>query len=418
MYRIVYIESATPEHAALNPLCTILEQAGYQLLRYPPEGLGAGLEMLQRIKRDHPDVVLLDPTLPESFQLCQDIKHDLETEHIPVIFVHPGAEANGTLVKSFESGATDVVIASIADTELLARLQVAIQTKLALCQSATLNQQLNRMNAELYERNLQVEKELYTARQLQQSLLPPFLPDPDDMSGMQISKCHYKDDSIRITGVYVPCDALGGDIYDVIKFPNGTIGVAVADVSGHGVPAGFVTAIFKSSFYRVTHNYSLPGDILFHLNNELADIVKTGEYVTSVVSLLQPDETGLTFSYSGAGHPYPLYYNAKTKQLERLKENGTPLVWFKNMEYPTGHISLSPGDKILLYTDGVNEMRNAQGQLYGEEALERDFTALVQAAQEQSEPFNLLDAFMLQLSDFTEGHPLEDDVSVVLIEAS
>jgi sigma-B regulation protein RsbU (phosphoserine phosphatase) len=257
-------------------------------------------------------------------------------------------------------------------------------------------------------------------RQLQQSLLPPFLqeectqePTAEGVPA-NFAKCHYKDDHLRISGVYLPCDALGGDIYDVIKFPNGTVGVAVADVSGHGVPAGFITAIFKSSFYRITHNHHLPNDILFHLNNELADIIKTGEYVTAIYSRIRSDEQGagkLVLDYSGAGHPYPYYYKASTGEMLRLQENGTPLVWIKNMQYPIGSITLEPGDKVLLFTDGLTEMRNTQGELYGEEALEALFLKLV---REQSP--HIPDAIIQHMSDYTEGHPLEDDLSLVLIE--
>lgn len=277
------------------------------------------------------------------------------------------------------------------------------------------------MNAELYERNLQVEKELYVTRQLQQSLLPPFIPEEGDIAQSEnmhrFSKCHYKDEHLRISGVYLPCDALGGDIYDVIKFSNGTLGVAIADVSGHGVPAGFITAMFKSSLYRTTHSYRAPNEVLYHLNNELADMVKTGEYVTAIYCHVHALENGKRqLDYSGAGHPYPYYYKASEDRVIALKENGTPLVWVKDMDYPMGQIQLEAGDKVLLFTDGITEMRNTKGDLYGEAALEALLLELIHKSQRQQTP--ILDEMIQHLSDYTQGHPLEDDLSVVLIEAS
>lgn len=421
MYRIFSVESPQNNGSSLSEICGRLRALGYELICH-----NSGGEIIDEIKSQQPDLVLMDPLLAEAggYKVCETIKNDPETENIPVIFIHSGQSANGALVKSFESGATDFISIEVGEIEMLARLKAAIRGKQVVSQSLSLAHQLNKMNAELYERNLQVEKELYVARQLQQSLLPPFLPDepkPDAQASEEseavarFSKCHYKDDKLRISGVYLPCDALGGDIYDVIKFPNNSIGVTIADVSGHGVPAGFITAIFKSSFYRTTHNHSSPGDILYHLNNELADIVKTGEYVTAIYCRIRHDEEKpgrLLLDYSGAGHPYPVFYNASLDELTRLKENGTPLVWIKNMEYPMGTIVLQPGDKLLLFTDGVSEMRNIHGSLYGEEELEKHFRRLI-----QEEPDRLLDALIQHLSDFTEGHPLEDDVSVVLIEA-
>lgn len=377
------------------------------------------------------DLVLLDSELPEGLESCRKLKNTPETEHIPVIFYHGKGEGNGKVVKSLETGATDFLPLTGNPAELLARIQSALRQKQMLHQSRALAEQLNQMNNELYERNLQVEKELYTARQLQQSLLPPFLPDeaevlaespamaqarsivgktPEPTAPTRFSKCHYRDENLRITGVYMPCDALGGDIYDVIQFPDKTIGVAIADVSGHGVPAGFVTAIFKSSFYRITHNYSAPKDILYHLNNELINIVKTGEYVTSVYMRLHPDQR--TIDFTGAGHPYPLYYHASDGSVERLQENGTPLVWLKDMDYPMGERVLNTGDKILLFTDGISEMRNVRGDMFGEEALESLFKTLA-----REKPNDILNAMIAVLSDFSNGHPLEDDLSVVLIEA-
>jgi sigma-B regulation protein RsbU (phosphoserine phosphatase) len=358
----------------------------------------------------------MDAMLPaqQSLTACQAIKNNPKTECVPIVFLAYGHLDSNTVKaeSSLNSGASDFISAHQNPGEIVARLESVIRQKRVLEQQANLVEQLNQMNAELYERNLRVEKELYTTRQLQQSLLPTFLKEDDRNN--EFSKCHFKNSQLRISGVYLPCDALGGDIYDVIQFQDQAIGVTIADVSGHGVPAGFVTALFKSSFYRMTHNYSKPGDILYHLNNELAAIVKTGEYVTASYCRLQknPDyPEQFRMDFSGAGHPYPILYTAETGTLTRLTENGTPLVWVPNFEYPMGQVDLKPGDKIFLFTDGVSEMRNQSNDMFGEEALEKKFLSLI-----QDNNANLLDDLILHLSDFTGGRDLDDDVSIVLIE--
>lgn len=417
MYRIYTLESEHRNGPMLEKLAGQLSGLGYVLQA------GKGHEApAEDIKDSQPDLVLMDAELADqALVLCQQLKNDPDTESIPVIFLHAGGSPNGVLLKSFESGANDFISLEQPEAEIMARLQAALRTRQMTHHSVSLAQQLSRMNSELYERNLQVEKELYVARQLQQSLLPPFLPDeevkekdPDSLD--RFSRCHYRDERLRISGVYLPCDALGGDIYDVIKFNDNSVGVTVADVSGHGVPAGFITAIYKSIFYRATHNYKKPGDILFQLNNALADIIKTGEYVTAIYCRIQPPDMfsngPLQLDYSGAGHPYPLFYKKSDGSVTPLKENATPLVWVKNMEYPIGALEMEPGDRLLIYTDGVTEMRNDQGELFGDERLEQCFRTM-----SREHPSSVLDQLLIFLSDFTQGHPLEDDLSMVLIEA-
>ncbi|MGE0201873.1 MAG: SpoIIE family protein phosphatase [Candidatus Melainabacteria bacterium] len=382
-------------------------------------------EASQTIAACQPDMVVIAAggDAPSHCQgLCKSWRTAQASQGIPMLFLSTHPDIDPMAACWLEQGAHDFIASTCTAEERRMRLRNAIRLRQETCKTRALSEQLNRMNSELYERNLAVEKELYTTRQLQQSLLPPFIkeappPAPSESHTMvsvmepvetvQFSKCHLKNEHVRITGVYLPSDALGGDIYDVIQFPDGTGGVALADVSGHGVPAAFITAIFKSSFYRTTYNYSEPGDILYHLNNELMDLIKTGHYITSVYTHLSPDAK--LMSFSGAGHPYPMYYKEADQTIHRLQENGTPMGWFKDSAYPQGSIALKSGDKVLIFSDGISEMKNAEDQIYGEDNLEALFQDCIH------EP-DILDAMILKLSDYTQGHPLDDDVSAVLIE--
>jgi sigma-B regulation protein RsbU (phosphoserine phosphatase) len=149
----------------------------------------------------------------------------------------------------------------------------------------------------------------------------------------------------------------------------------VADVSGHGVPASFVTAIFKSSLYRMTLQYQQPDEVMFHLNNELSQLITTGHYVTGLFCCLFHSHE---LQLSSAGHPYPIWFQANTNTVKRLSENGTPLIWLPDNEYDLLSTQLQPNDKILLFTDGVSEMLNPRGELFGEERLEKLFAALAE----------------------------------------
>lgn len=397
-----------------EPVHTCLSEAGYELVQI--KQLELVLEQAKALKLE---MILFEVGANDTdlFKTCQLLKNDTQTEDIPVIFITRNKNYIPDLACCLGYGANDFIFLDENRpdclTELEARIQSTLRDKLILGKSKALASQLNDDYSVLYKRNLQVEKELYITRQLQQSLLPKVIPNTHPVvegdETPQIAKHHYRDEKIRISGIYIPCDALGGDLYDVIRFNNDTIGITVADVSGHGVPAAFITAIFKAAFYRMTNTYEKPGDILFHLNNELYHIIKTGEYVTCIYCRIK--ENGTRLEYTGAGHPYPIHYNPKTKQLQRLKENGTPLVWLKDMEYPMGEVELSPGDKVLIFTDGISEINNQAREMFGEPALEALFEKLV-----HEHPHNILDKMIEALSEFTQGHPLEDDMSIVLIE--
>lgn len=295
-------------------------------------------------------------------------------------------------------------------------IELAAQNHKQLNRADAIAQQMQELHQSIEQRNQQVEKELYLARQLQQSLLPTPLDDasPADELTFQFSKLHYQSDTLRISGLYVPCDALGGDLYDLIHFKNDrSLSVIMADVSGHGITAGFITAIFKALYHQSAYDNPMPNSVLTHINDELAAIIKTGDYITSVAYHIQRnlEEAGHTIHYSGAGHPFPYLYQANEQKTIRLDKNSMPLGWFGGTEYPVGTITLNPGDKLLLFTDGITELKNDQDELFGEERLDELFTKM---AKEHQGPF--LDFLLQDLSDFTNGQALDDDLSMLLIE--
>jgi serine phosphatase RsbU (regulator of sigma subunit) len=365
-------------------------------------------------KESLPELVLLssdcDANTETAFEFLMCWQQDDVLADVPVLFwsSHPVDEEQQSLL--LERGFSDCLHGELSPRLFLARLQAAQRQKIVLSKAKTHNQQLNEDLSQFIERNKNVEKELNTTRQLQQSLLPKALPDnnrPKEENDQ--SKLHFQNEKVRVTGIYIPCDSLGGDLYDLITSKDGSLGVTIADVSGHGVPAAFVTAIYKSSFYRTTRDVDACSDVLFHINNELYHIVKTGEYVTAIYCRLMDDFTRL--EYSGAGHPYPMHYKGKDGTLDRLQENGTPLAWIKDMEYPLGSVPLEKGDKLFIFTDGISEIKNPFREFLGEEALEEMFLALANSGSER-----ILDEMLIQLSEYTQGHPLEDDMSLVLIE--
>jgi serine phosphatase RsbU (regulator of sigma subunit) len=269
------------------------------------------------------------------------------------------------------------------------------------------------LSKELTTRSVELEKELEKTKQLQLSLLPADIGAQQgaNYNPFAYSKLHYTSDMVQVHGLYLPCEAIGGDLYDLITFKDKTLGILMSDVSGHGLPAAFITAMIKSSFYRITHHHQSPDQVLFHLNNQLADVVKTGDYSTALY--LHLDEVHKTIQFAGAGHPYPYHYEAKTGEIHRLAENGTPLVWIPNIPYAMQERTLEAGDKILLFTDGISELQNPEDEMLGEDRLGDLLKSVI---DEGATGADLLDSMLGVLSDFTQGHPLGDDMTMLLLE--
>lgn len=411
MKKILLLDGS--QSSVYNSLGVQLKAEGFCIER---SSLAAN-EWPKDVKAFQPDVILLEvasDSYVEQYQFCHHLRQDVATENIPVLLIgrsEPG-ETNGAsvhyLLEGLHAGANDYLKAPYEFIELVGKIHSALRLKDSLEKVKIMAVQLEEVNGELYQRNIQIEKELYITRQLQQSLLPSSLTPQNDE--MMFTKVHYEDEKLRISGIYLPCDALGGDLYDVLKFKDNSIGVSITDVSGHGVPAGFITAIFKTSLYRITHQITDPAEVLFHINNELFDIVKTGDYVTSVY--LRIDLNTLELDCAGAGHPYPFFYSVAENKMHRLQKNGTPLIWVRDIEYPKDSIQLHPGDKVFLFTDGVSELRNPAEEMFGEERVNQILLEAISSGTD-----SLMDTLINHLSDFTEGAPLEDDISMVLIEA-
>jgi serine phosphatase RsbU (regulator of sigma subunit) len=284
---------------------------------------------------------------------------------------------------------------------------------------------LQQLNTELYDRNSSIERELTVARQLQHSLLPnqvgAQLDESNAEGGIASFRVgtNYESQRLKITSVYVPCDALGGDLFDVVPLSRHEdhLAVSISDVSGHGLPAGFITAIYKAAFSRSTNRFKTSEAILDAVNQDLSAVIKTDHYVTAYCATLRTRETPVgSFDavLAGAGHPHPILYRGATQTIERPGDNGPPLVWMPDVPYESATVSLFPGDALLLFTDGITEMWNAHQEIYGEDRLEGLMKDLCETRSPGAAP--VLRRLLETLSTFAEGHPLQDDMSILLVE--
>jgi phosphoserine phosphatase RsbU/P len=199
-------------------------------------------------------------------------------------------------------------------------------------------------------RLLSIENELAIAREIQNSILPSASPEIKHL---------------RIAATYHPMTAVAGDFYDFIPVDEHRIGVLIADVSGHGVPAALIAAMMKMAVQSVVPCAQSPADVLQGLNRMLSGQA-SDQFVTAAYLFI--DTQNNTAAYSAAGHP-PLLLS-RAGRLQRIESNGLVFGVARSPEYPVRDIPICSGDRLLLYTDGVLEPENANGEPFGDSKLE------------------------------------------------
>jgi phosphoserine phosphatase RsbU/P len=202
------------------------------------------------------------------------------------------------------------------------------------------------------ERDLQlgeIQKELEVARRMQLSILPAGFPNSA---------------SFRVSARYVPMTSVAGDFYDFIVADDKHAGLLIADVSGHGVPAALIASMVKLAASSQRANAADPARLLAGMNAALCGNTQE-QFVTAAYVHL--DSISGTLRYSAAGHP-PMLLLRRGEVME-ISENGLMLAAFDYATYTNAERPMEAGDRLLLYTDGVIEAANTQGNHFGEDAL-------------------------------------------------
>ena len=204
----------------------------------------------------------------------------------------------------------------------------------------------------IQQRQDALEKEIKTASDIQRSILP----------GNDV----YRNNSLVISARYLPMVNVGGDFYDFIQINDHTVGLIIADVSGHGVAAALISSMVKISFHSAEALWDRPDEILQKINRDLC--AKTGaSFITAAYLCLNLKEKKAALAQ--AGHP-PLYlHHRQSGQIELHKPDGFPLAIFPKTEYLTQVLDLHPGDRLFFCTDGLYDALERRGSVDGEEGV-------------------------------------------------
>jgi len=212
---------------------------------------------------------------------------------------------------------------------------------------------------------------------------------------------------IDVSGGFRPADGIGGDYYGYVAMADGSLGVAIADVSGHGVGAALYMAIAKGALESEARDVLSPGDVLGRVNEVLAsDFSAADMFASFVFARFLPD--GRRIVWSNAGHNPPLLLRADG-ELETLRPCGPALGIVTGARFRDTDQRFAPGDVLVLYTDGVVETRDAAGRFFSVERLVE--AARRPAADAAAIRQNILDA----LASHARTTPAHDDVTLVVV---
>ncbi|HWF86947.1 MAG TPA: PP2C family protein-serine/threonine phosphatase [Vicinamibacterales bacterium] len=239
-----------------------------------------------------------------------------------------------------------------------------------------------------------VQRELDTAREIQTSLLPRDLPRVRDL-----------DVAVR----YLPVTAVAGDLYDFVVLGPSRVGVLVADVAGHGVPAALVASMIKVAFSAQVDEAHDPARVLTAINRILCHNIERA-FVTAIYGVIDTDRRAITIA--NAGHP-PLLVGRADRSVEESREHGLLLGFLPDATYMNREIALEDGDRLLFYTDGIPETRNPRGDFFDEERMRRWLTST-----DSRDATHFIDAAIGELSAWHDGGGFEDDVTFVVARFS
>ncbi len=204
-----------------------------------------------------------------------------------------------------------------------------------------------------------------------------------------------------------PAQILGGDYFDFIQYQDGLYGLAIADAAGHGVAASMHMTSLQTALHTLAPESNSPTEVIRRINRFYIHNVHMTSFLTIFLSHYDPVLHLLT--YGNAGHNPPMVYRSEEGKVDWLQPTGAGLGFIEDYTIQPQTISLSVGDLIILYTDGVVEAENTQGKNFGYERLEK-LTAQNASLSAQ----DLLKVLRQALMDFIEAQPLADDTTIVI----
>lgn len=327
--RIVLIDDSANDLAVAR---RFLERRGYSVATAL-----SGEEGLRLAREAPPDAIVVDRRMPvmDGFEVARRIKSDPQLQTIPVLML-TGSDSAEDVVEGLGAGADDFVTKGSEIEILFARLRALLRVK--------------NYQDQLRRHNQQIMRDLQIARRVQEALVPhgPFSAP-----------------RVEMRSAYIPSDSLSGDFYDYFV-DRDLLYLFVADVSGHGLPAAILVSLLKSYIRTEADPDSSLADVMTRLNDFLFSVSLPTQFATAQLFRLHPNGE---LSYANAAHPPFVLHERSSGRTSIIEDPSNLLGAMPQMAFEQKRMTIAPGDTLFVYTDGLTDRRNQNGDFYSIERI-------------------------------------------------
>jgi sigma-B regulation protein RsbU (phosphoserine phosphatase) len=372
-------------------LARYLERNGFEVT-----GVADGREALACIEKGGPELVLLDIVMEglSGLEILSAVRQQHSTTDLPVVMA-TSKDLSRDVVEALRLGANDYVTKPFDFPVVLARVQTQLALKRSVDQIRRLEQQLARQNAELEAANRRMKRDLDAAARVQAALLPRMPPVLAPA---------------RFAWEFRPCEELAGDLLNIIPLDDRRVVLYLLDVVDHGAAAALLAVMVSRVLGQLRlsgERLAVPSEVAAHLSREFPWNPQTDQFFTLLYGVLELDKG--TFRFVAAGHPGPAYV-PRGAPAQNLKLPGYP-IGLSDELYEEHSLVLRPGDRLYLYSDGILDARNKDGESFGVNRL----LELIKQGHATPLPDSL--ALLLRgAQDWCGEVPPHDDISLLAVE--
>ncbi len=329
------------------------------------------------------DLVISDLNLPDKngIQILEAAKR--KNKHTQVLIL-TGYGSIDSAVRAMQKGAYEYLTKPIDGGTFLYKVKKALERRM-------LGQLIEEQQTRLDQYHRLLSRDLALAKQVQASLVPKHLDTAEIDAAVE----------------YLPMMGLGGDFADIYSDSQGRIYLTVTDVTGHGVSAALIVNRVCSEIRKLVRDGLEPAEMLYELNTFFCDSFdKTGMYLTS--QFIRVDTISSELIYAGSAHPAALLCSERENQIVELPSQNMIIGFEKKQEFIQDKINYSPGDVLLMYTDGVIEAENKEKTNFGLQALKESL-----GANCQHSCLSILKSIVKNVKNHSNGN-LKDDIILLI----